>query len=59
MTDKAKYTVSRLDEASASRCQCSCSNTVTVYYTAAREAADPKALSAREEPVQIKVLEVS
>jgi len=59
MADKAKYTVARTDEVSAKSCDCSCSNTVTVYYSSGLEKAGQKTFSAREEAVQLKVLELS
>ncbi|MDC7784516.1 hypothetical protein PQJ75_11835 [Rhodoplanes sp. TEM] len=59
MAEKVSYTVARTDEATGILCQCSCANTVTVYYSSGREARDQKSISIREEPVEIRVLEAS
>jgi hypothetical protein len=58
MDEKVKYTVARQSVA-AKDCQCSCQLPVTVYFSSGKEAAGQKTFSAKEEAVQIKVLEVS
>ena len=58
MAGKATYTVARSDDISP-KCQCSCANTVTVYYSSGKEAAGQKTFSGKEEAVQVRVLEMS
>ena len=59
MENKVKYTVARANDVSARDCTCSCSGSVTVYYSSAKEAKGVKTANLKEDAAEIKVLEVS
>ena len=58
MAENTKYTVARTDGVGTRDCTCSCSNSVTVYYSSGKEDKEQRSFSAQADTVQIKVLEI-
>ena len=58
MENKVKYTVARANDVSTRDCTCSCTDSVTVYYSSGKEAKGQKSVNIKEEAVAIQVLEI-